>query len=149
MANKLPIDIRDMIESDISFIFNTWLKSYRKSRITEGIENPIYFNEHHKVIEDLLKRCDVVVASASDDSSIVYGYMVFEIIEGQFVIHWAYVKNDFRELGIFNAMQEVAGRDKEILGCYTHRTFICEKLEQKLNLIYHPYLVYRKDSKNE
>ena len=80
MANKLPIDIRDMIESDVSFIFNTWLKSYRKSRITEGIENPIYFSEHHKIIEELLKRCDVVVASASDDSSIIYGYLVFEKI---------------------------------------------------------------------
>lgn len=53
---QLPIRIREATEPDISFIFNAWLKSFRDSSLTRNVTSTIYFSEHHKVIENLLKN---------------------------------------------------------------------------------------------
>ena len=66
----------------------------------------------------------------------------FEIVQGQFVLHYAYIKENFRKLGLFKALLAATNHDFKGAGLYTHRvpkTFPI--LESKYNLIYHPYIL--------
>ena len=74
--NNLPVRLRTLTEEDKPFIFNSWLKSYRFSHFGEKITNTIYFEDHHKIIENILKKAKVVVACNEEDPSQDYGYIV-------------------------------------------------------------------------
>lgn len=143
MTNELPITIRPALESDVAFIFRSWLKSYKNSWFAKNIENTIYYSEHHKVLERLMSEKTVLIACNSDDTDQIYGFMCCEKTEGINVIHFIYVKHVFRNMGIAKRLLEVQGHDPKTAGVYTHHTRIAEKLAPKANLVYHPYLAFK------
>ena len=98
--SKLPIKLRNANSEDVSFVFNSWLKSYRNALACKNVPNEIYFNEHHKLIERLVKDNKVVVACSETDANELYGYIVAGQSEGIFVLHYIYVKHSFRNMGI-------------------------------------------------
>jgi ribosomal protein S18 acetylase RimI-like enzyme len=132
--------IRQAIEADVPFIFNSWLKSYRSMART--VSNPVYFEFHHKAIEALLQRSEVLVAVNPADANELYGYIVYEVVQDVPVIHYAYVKQSFRGLGIATALAaklQVSGG-----GFYSHETRAgIEVLAHKgLKFVYNPYLAF-------
>jgi GNAT superfamily N-acetyltransferase len=128
-------------ESDVGFIFNSWLKSYRSSYFAKPISNTIYFSEHHKVIEKLAKTSEILIACNQDDPSQIYGYACAERVDGVFVIHYIYVKQTFRRMGVAKALLESFDHDYSDAAVFTHNTSIADKLAAKYNLVYHPYLL--------
>lgn len=148
MSNQPKVFLRPANEEDISFIFNSWLRSFRTSFFARSVVNSIYFTEQHKVIENCLKTSECIVACNPDYPSQVYGWICAEKIDGIFCLHYLYVKHDFRKLGIarilFNAFEHGEGA-----GIFTHYTKSCERLSIKLNLIYHPYILFSTYSKKE
>lgn len=138
---QLPIVIRDADESDISFIFNSWLKSFRNGSLCRHVDNTVYFTEHHKLIERLLKTCKVRIATSQDDAANILGYMVHEKVDGIFVLHYAYTKHTFRCLGVMKQLILDSGQDLNTAGVHTHMTEIFNRLALKYNLIYHPYIL--------
>tara|TARA_R100000656_G_C3887637_1_gene115846 strand:- start:72 stop:533 length:462 start_codon:yes stop_codon:yes gene_type:complete len=140
--NNLPVRLRTLTEEDKPFIFNSWLKSYRFSHFGEKITNTIYFEDHHKIIENILKNAQVVVACNEKDPSQVYGYVVGGDEEGILVLHFIYVKHTFRNMGMGKTLLDAMGHDKEKAGVYTHHTRMADKLAAKYNLVYHPYLMF-------
>lgn len=145
---KLPVTLRRAEEKDISFIFNSWLKSYRTSYFAKSIGNTIYFSEHHKVIEKLAKTSEVLVACNSEDPDQIYGYMCAEKIDGIFCLHYVYIKQPFRRLGVGKLLLSSFDRDSEQASVYTHHTKLAEKLAAKYNMIYHPYLLINVEADN-
>lgn len=142
MSNSLPVEVRRTIDSDIPFIFNSWLKAYRNAKAVAEVTQNVYFSEHHKLVEKLLKRGQTLVVGAANDPATVYGYINYEHVQGLFVLHFAYIKHDFRHLGLFKELMKATGQDFSTLGCYTHR--ISKNvliLEDKFNLVYHPYIL--------
>ena len=139
---KLPVRLRTLTEEDSPFIFNSWLKSYRFSHFGEKITNTIYFEDHHKVIENILKDSKVVVACNEEDPSQLYGYIVGGVEDGNFVLHFIYVKHTFRNMGLGKTLLDAMGHDKEKAGVYTHHTRMADKLAAKYNFVYHPYLMF-------
>lgn len=139
---NLPIRIRKATEEDISFIFNSWLKSYRDSTFAKSITNTIYFNEHHKLIEDLLKECNVLIACNDENPGDIYGYSVSEVVQGFFVLHFVYVKHTFRQLGIGRSLVENAGVDFKKASLCTHITKYGERLAEKFNMVHSPYVAF-------
>ena len=140
-TEKLSIHIRDADESDINFIFNSWLKSGRNCSMSKHVDNAVYYSEHHKLVEKLLKRCSVLVAVDVKDTSNVYGYIVYEKIDGLFTIHFTYVKHNFRMLGIMSELLKKTGHDFNTAGLYTHDTSAGIRLAAKYMLVFHPYLL--------
>jgi ribosomal protein S18 acetylase RimI-like enzyme len=139
---KLTIKVRRALEADAPFIFNSWLKSYRFGDLARNCDNAVYFNEHHKVIERLLKRCETFIACAESDPATIYGYICFERVEGMLVVHYVYVKHTFRNMGIAKElMKETAHVPEQTAALYTHHAEIARKLQIKLNLVYHPYIL--------
>jgi len=142
---KTKCRIRPMVDEDIPFIFNSWLKSYRFSHFGEKITNTIYFQDHHKVIERIIKNSKTLIACDPEDSSQLYGYIVAAVEEGILVLHFIYVKHTFRNLGIGKTLLDALGHDKSSAAVYTHHTRMADKLAAKYNFVYHPYLMF--DSK--
>lgn len=140
-SSTLPVEIRSLIDTDIPFIFNSWLKAYRNAKAVTEVNQNIYFSEHHKLIEKLLKRGKTLVIGAAGDPATVYGYINFEEVQGLFVLHFAYVKHDFRTLGLFKELMKATQHDFKLLGCYTHKLKSAGILETKWNLVYHPYIL--------
>lgn len=139
---NLPIRYRAAIAEDANFIFNSWLKSYRPSEATKNISNTIYFNEHHKILEELVKKCKVIIACNETDTSQIYGYIVADNVDGFLVTHYIYVKQAFRNMGIGKALLNTFNHSLDNAAIYTHHTKIAEKIAHRFNLIYHPYILF-------
>jgi len=138
---KLPANLRRADEKDISFIFNSWLKSYRNSLFAKSVSNTIYFSEHHKIVEKLAKTSEIIIACNPDDPEQIYGYACAEKIDGIFCLHYIYVKQPFRRLGVGNFLLNAFDRDISEPAVHTHQTKIAELLAAKFNTVYHPYLL--------
>lgn len=148
---KLPITLRKANEEDAGFIFNSWLKCYRKANAVKPITNPIYFQEQHKIIESLVldDRNFTIMACNPDDPSQIYGFVCAGYYEGIFTLHWIYVKQSFRNLRIGSTLLNAFEHDFGTAAVYTHHNHISSKLAPKYNMLYHPYiLVNYKESKN-
>ena len=140
-----PIRIRKATEADVPFIFSSWLKSVRNSGYSYGVPNAVFFSEHHKVIERLLKTCDVYVACSETDVADIYGYICAEKVDGLLVIHFVYVKHTYRRLGIGAMLLNTLEHNPTSAALYTHMTKTGKLLEAKYNLVYSPYIALTPD----
>lgn len=149
MKQNLPIRIRPVIDVDIPFIFNSWLKCFRESGLMiRSVPNTIYFANHHKILQKLAQRAKIYVADNPKDPSQLYGYICGEYIDGIFVIHFIYVKHRFRRLGIGKTLLNAFNHDLKTAACCSHLTSMGEKLLFKYtNIIYHPYTILLDDVK--
>jgi hypothetical protein len=139
-VNSQPFGIRPAVETDVAFIFNSWLKSYRN---TEGsVSNAVYFQFHHKLIETLLERSDVKVMHQIDDPNEIIGYLCYELVENIPVIHYVYIKNSFRKLNLLEKLLTSGNITKQTSGFYTHITPIVKKLVNNnyKQFVFNPYL---------
>jgi GNAT superfamily N-acetyltransferase len=144
------IRLRPATEEDIGFIFNSWLKSYKFSLFAKNITNTIYYAEHHKVIEKLLKNHQTIIACNNDDISQIYGFINAGFVDGIFCLNYIYVKQPFRNLGVGKTLLNSFDHDPSNASVVTHWTRMAERLAPKYNMVYHPYLMFNlKESSNE
>lgn len=142
----LPLQIRPATNEDISFIFNSWLKSYReKGTACRNVEQKIYYENQHRLIERLLEKIapegGVRVACNVNDPTQLFGFICAERVEGVFVIHYIYVKHSMRRFGIGSALLNSFDHDPSVASAATHQTSASYRLEPKYRVIYHPYLL--------
>lgn len=142
------VRIRKAIEEDVPFIFKSWLKSCRGMPLAKDLNNTIYYAEHHKVVERLLKSCDVYIACDDADPSDIYGFMCAEYISNVFVLHFAYVKHTYRNLGIGMMLLNAFKPDVSLASIYTHQTPAAVRLAAKFNMYYSPYPALTPDYRN-
>lgn len=142
--NKAPILVRQATQGDVNFIFNSWLKSAHGNlpKLTE-IPHNIFYSEHHKLLEKILRRCTVLIACDKNDQTVIYGYIVAEIIYGFPVIHYVYVKQPFRRLGIAKMLLNCleTNNDSVIFTSHISKSFNAH-LSNKRHFIYNPYLLH-------
>lgn len=117
---KLETAVRDVVPNDLPFIFTTWLQHYyASSRYTRRIPRRIYFAEYHKIVEAILARSAVLVATPADEPEIILGYAAFERRSPP-VVHWVYVKNRMRRTGIARQLLEGVDLNKCVFTHWTH-----------------------------
>lgn len=107
---KLPVTIRTLQASDLSFIFSSWLKSYRSSYFAMKVANEIYFKEHQKIIERCIAKGEIKVAVNQEDHDQILGFVCFEphLFRGILTLHYIYVKSPYRKLGVGKELLEDA-----------------------------------------
>jgi hypothetical protein len=138
---KTGLRIRDAEVEDVNFIFNSWLKSFRAGTMCRDVESTIYFSEHHKLIEKLVRRGTTRVVCADNDPATIIGWACYERIDGILVVHYAYTKHTFRALGVQRKLIEELQTDFKLASIYTHQTLLAKRLATKYNMIYHPYIL--------
>ncbi len=94
----LAVGLRDATPEDESFIFSSWLVSFRENgdwprRISKGR----YFAEHKITVMKLLAVSSTLVACNPDKPGQILGYVVHQ---GRNILHWLYVKEPFRRDGL-------------------------------------------------
>lgn len=139
--------IRDAVPADISFIYSSWLDCYKHdSYLGKTTTNTIFFENYREIIDNILGREDssVLVACSVEDETTIVGYSV---TESDSILHFAYVKEAFRELGIATDLlteaisYSVGGSTVD----YTHRTFSADKLlRSRPNLRHNPFVLFTK-----
>lgn len=91
------VTIRAAQESDLPFIFSTWLKGlYHGNEFFSLINKEAYFSNYHAVVTQILMRSTVQVACLIEDPDVVLGYSVSK----GGTLHWVFVKKAWRKLGI-------------------------------------------------
>ena len=146
---KPHVRLRKATQEDVGFIFNAWLKSYKTSLFAKNVTNTIYFAEHHKVIERLLKNHETIIACNDEDPSQIYGFINAGKVEGIFCLNYIYIKQAFRNLSIGKTLLNAFEHDPTIASVYTHHTRMAERLAAKYNMVYHPYLLINTEATNE
>lgn len=143
MSNNLQnlVKYRPHKESDINFIYSTWLKSYRQSSWAEMMPNSVFFSQHAEIIKQIIARptTSITIICNPEDEEQVYGYLVSEANHS--ILHFAYIKYNYRKLSMMKTLLSTFGKS-------THNTFITHlprhfnNIKDKYGLIYNPYLLF-------
>lgn len=104
---------------EYSLIYDSWARSFRKSPWAGCVPNHLWDQVSRACIGELLNRSLVIVAvkELSEGTRRVMGYSVSE----PGVLHWLYVKDDFRRMGVGHSLLEVTTRGWDQF-IYTHQT---------------------------
>lgn len=95
----IPIIIRNMVETDFGFVFDSFLKGAK----VPHMRNSVYNQRYAPVIKSLINRCIVSVACVANDPNIIAAFVIFErlgdppIIP---VIHYVHTRSTFYRQGI-------------------------------------------------
>ena len=140
--NNIQLDVRAATHDDDSFIFNSWLKSYRNSEFAKDMVNDVYFSNHKAIIQKLLESdstvCTLLVNP--DDYMHYYGYVCYTLLPSSKILHYVYVKYNYRKFGLAKRLlNAVLVDDKPNIITHIPRNF--NKLHEKYNLIYNPYIL--------
>lgn len=85
--------------------------------------------------------CSILIANPVDEPDVNLGFICFEDIGDDKIIHYAFVKPEFRNFGI-GKMLYAEAMGKKTIGYFTHWTYPVDTLEMKIpNLIYDPYRI--------
>lgn len=148
MTSNIPLHFRERNAHDRNFIMACWMRSFRSnSRWAKLVDPDIYSRCHSQMLDRLLSDSGSVVACNPDDPHQIFGFAIYQpSLEGVAIIHWVYVKEVYRKLGIGNAIyREVlaaADHDLKLPVAVTHDARALEWAAEKYNLIYNPYLAF-------
>lgn len=127
---QIQLDSPDADE--FKFILDSWSSSFRKSPFAGVVPNNHWAAVSRATMTQLMTRPSVTTTVALAGSSAetrgrVMGYVVSE----PGILHWLYVKKDYRKLGIGRQLLDSAmvgwGGIEKMYPRYTHRTDVSNK----------------------
>jgi GNAT superfamily N-acetyltransferase len=135
------VRIRPMEPMDARFIVGSWLDSYRKgdraSAWAARIPGPVYYPHQREVIGRCLERSTIRVACHVEDEGQILGWAAVERTRSAAILHYVYVKQVFRHLGVAHALlDELHVHD----GFTSHLTEGGRALAADRRLLFNPYL---------
>jgi hypothetical protein len=95
--------IRPFIGEDTNFVHNSWLHGLKQGcEYFRLIDKEPYFDIYGKIITSIIERpgVNIKIVCLKQDPEIILGYSVVELRPGQLILHWLYVKPDWRDNGI-------------------------------------------------
>jgi hypothetical protein len=96
---KKLYSVRALQETDIPFLYSSYLKSYRP--YFQYLGNDDFYGLHHRRMEEFLARGAIgAVAVATDDPDVILGWTLITVTESKVVVFYCYVKHAFRSLKI-------------------------------------------------
>jgi hypothetical protein len=134
------LKIRESCEEDMNFIYNSWLRSFRNSPLTEKMDNESYYYWQSQLITLILKDAKCYILEDSENNNIL-GYVVVDHIGKLPVIHYGYVKYPFRKMGFFTRLlKETVGEARWYL---SHSTNNMDNFIRKFNCSYVPHICFK------
>lgn len=101
-------DIRTAVKDDLHFIYSNWMTFMRyRSNLGKTCKATVFLKEYIKVIDYILDQdtTSVWIAYPMVEPEVIVGYCVVDYP----VVHFAYVKRPFRNLGITKSLLQTAG----------------------------------------
>lgn len=141
MIPKEAVVVRKFIETDEAFVYSTWLRNYKHSSyFAKRIRPHTFFKGHWNVVNHLLAKPTVIVfiAHPKEDEETILGYLACELADKP-IVHFIFVKDAFRNMGIATALFEHAKIDPNNM-FFTHWTIPVDDFMNKYgDMIYDPY----------
>jgi len=122
-----------MREDDLPFVTDAWLRSFRESNF--HVPHDEYFATQRVVIKRLLARSRAAVACDSSDPDQVYGYAVWEGTASKPLLHWMFVKQVFRRMGVGTALWKALNPEGKVVSL-THKSVHFDELRKTVPLRY-------------
>ncbi len=145
VTSPLALRIRAGIPADVPLVTNSWLRSFRFSAWARDMSNRTYYFYHHRVLEELLPRSTVLVAVSPEDPDAIYGWCCAEVVDTAVVIHYVYVKESYRRLGVARALvKTLLDAERPPLVLYTHQTKASREVAPRYRWVFDPYLLFTK-----
>jgi hypothetical protein len=91
---------RSPTPDDLQFIMSSWLHSNRNSDFANYINNDTYYKLHEPLIKVLIAASMVTMICDKEDPSHVYGYAVYELPNDKLILHYIYIKFNYRNMGL-------------------------------------------------
>lgn len=91
-------------QTDEEFIFDSWLRCYRKSPDSH-LPDEVFFPLYRGIIKHLMVHSKVEVLCIPENEDAILGYIVYD----PSVVHWIYIKRDFRGQGLGKLLIDRAG----------------------------------------
>lgn len=136
--------IRNFNKDDTAFVFQSWLKDYRRnSQFAKRIRSSDFFQYHHKILERIFERetSQTLIACDPETPKVIWGYITIEKVPGLDLIHYIYVKDSFRGYGIGGKLLKESGFSPNKI-IYTHETYWLKNVVEKYKKArYIPYLI--------
>lgn len=148
MTSNIPLLFRSRNADDRNFIVSSWMRSFRSgSKWAKDVSAEVYKVQHQRVIMQLLANSGSIVACSPDDPNQIFGYAIYQpSAEGIAIIHWLYVKEMYRKLGIgasiYREVLMAADHDLKMPCAVTHSTHALDWAADKYNLVHNPYLAF-------
>lgn len=140
----IPFVLREMTDLDKSFIYNSFLISYKAHSMSKYISNFIYFEQQAKIITELFKISTTLIACFPEAPDEIMGYIIYEYLKSTPIVHWCYIKKNFRHNGMFRTFLEtITNPDHTAIIC-THIPDYFGNLQYKIQdkrLTYDPYFL--------
>lgn len=107
-------------ESEINFIVQTWLRTHKKhSHFFKDVPDSRFFLHRDLVVKALLVRAQVRVAALPDSDVTILGWICWETLSDETLLHYIYVKDAFRNSGVGRSLLATVPPGKVVV---THRT---------------------------
>jgi hypothetical protein len=118
--------------SDVPFILDSWMKSWRTSPWAGTIRNDMYYEVQRSTIEGLIARgADFLLVTPASREDHILGWICYEHMDDMDVVHYIYVKDPYVKHGY---QHQLLGRTKRPTcpnRAYTHAfrqvTQVCTK----------------------
>ena len=135
---KLPHRIRYARNGDEDMVLGHWIESMRRQRPWSLVDPSWFCTAQNVLARSLLERCATLIAVNPSDDNHIYGYVVAD--PEKRVLVWAYVKGDFRELGVGGAlMRAMFGTVGDVPIRYVTKTIASPHYHRKWGLTHEPY----------
>lgn len=139
--DQIPYKLREALPEDLNFIFHSWISSYKSGKPNHNTPPPFYFQGQHKVIERILRQAKTLLLVEAEHSENVFAYIVYEEIEGIFVLHYAYTKRLYRGFKMIKKLLSEVRKDDKVAGIYTQDSASARFVADKINLFHNPYIL--------
>lgn len=109
------IEIRAAEKEELNFVLHSWLRSLRSSSYYHRkIPSKTFYDSHTKIIQGILERGHCLVVNPINHATIIVGYIIFEHGDDETVIlHYVYVKEHYRKMGLSKFLIETVACDRE------------------------------------
>ena len=143
MKKDRDILFRDKELGDESFIYSSQIKNLYDSYPYCHCKYSIFSANQSKLIENLFTISRTLIASLREEPEIIIGYLMYNIINNNIIVHYAYVKRAFRHNFVLSDLLETAKADwRQNLVIISQMNDLYPILkENHYNLTYDPFII--------
>jgi predicted GNAT family acetyltransferase len=153
MNEEPQVKIRTYQPDDFNFVVNSWLNSSHELFPARKINKKYYNKMQTPLFASIIGTSNILVACNSEDPNHIFGYVVFERLGNEVIVHFIYVKKELRTFGIARQMIESGipewGKQAIAITSMPNLQKTTEDEERvdvmrKWNLVYDPYILNRR-----
>lgn len=132
------LSFRALKETDLNFVLNAWMKSYRDSK--RSIKNAAYFTGQQKLIGALGERRRLIIGCDADAPEWIAGFVCgIPLEDNRILIDYVYVKQPYRERGVAKALIAALGWHPEMGVVASHWNTVCKIVAARYNIEHDEY----------